>query len=587
MILAAGLGTRLRPYTEHTPKALFPVAGTPLIDRIIDGLAGGGCTGIIVNTHHLADRIEAHLTTRHYPVPVCFRREAHILGTGGGVKNAADFFDKRPFWIVNADIDTDIDYAELYRFHLSHRHPATLALVDWPEVNTVSVTRDGKIIGFDAARAATGEGPAGKNEDIALIRRTFTGVQVVDPAVLSLLPDRGRFAGIIDAYRALMARGETVAGYFFAGRWSDLGTAERYLQTAAERSAPLAFARAFDCDPPARIHWAPLAGDGSQRRWWRLSAAGRSLVAVSHGIRRDAGTEEVDAFVDIGRHLMARGVPVPKIYWHDRFSGLAFVEDLGDVHLAASVNAAGSDGRIDLYRRAIDAAVAMGLGAAEGFDPAWTWQSARYDRHLILEKECRYFSEAFVAGYLHRRDPFPSLAAEFSLLADRIAEYAVEGFIHRDFQSRNIMVHQGALRIIDFQGGRIGPVQYDIASLVVDPYVDLSKQTRAVLADYAADRLSTLTTAPRARCLAGIRYCALSRNLQILGAFGFLTARGKSWFERSIPAAVDGLDRALAELPGGEFPGLSALAKDLLEEMPKMPKMEKTDSVIPWPHGHT
>ena len=573
MILAAGLGTRLRPYTEHTPKALFPIAGRPIIDRIIGGLAEAGCTGVIVNTHHLADRLEAHLATGRYPVPVHVRREAHILGTGGGVKNAADFFDETPFWIVNADIDTDIDYADLYRFHLSHQHPATLALVDWPEVNTVTVTSAGRITRFEADVPGTADNPASGTEKSALHRRTFAGIQVVDPAVLSLLPGAGTFASIIDAYRALMAEGKTVAGYFFPGRWSDLGTPERYLKTAQERAAPLAFAAAFDGDPATVVLRTPLAGDGSQRRWYRLSAGEKQMVLVSHGIRRGPGTEEVDAFVAIGRHLKAKGVPVPQVYWHDPFSGLVFVEDLGDEHLETAVKRAGPDERAALYRRAIDAALHMGLCAAEGFDPAWGWQSACYDRSLILEKECRYFCKAFASGHLGIADPFDDLEAEFCRLADRIEATAVSGFIHRDLQSRNIMVQDGAIRLIDFQGGRLGPVQYDLASLLIDPYVSMPPEIRAPLTAYAMDRLSEISGAPRHHCLTGFRYCALSRNLQILGAYGYLTAQGKPWFQEAIPNALASLNQVLGELPPEEFPKLAGLAKNILEEMPKMPKM--------------
>jgi aminoglycoside/choline kinase family phosphotransferase len=168
-----------------------------------------------------------------------------------------------------------------------------------------------------------------------------------------------------------------------------------------------------------------------------------------------------------------------------------------------------------------------------------------------------------VAGHLKRPDPFPDLAAEFFLLADRIEAYAVEGFIHRDLQSRNIMLRDGKIYFIDFQGGRTGPVQYDLASLLIDPYVNISAACREELSAYAVKRLSVLSGESQNRCRNGFRYCALSRNLQILGAFGFLTAQGKNWFEAAIPDALEGLNRVLADLPRKEFPKLAALARQL------------------------
>jgi aminoglycoside/choline kinase family phosphotransferase len=98
-------------------------------------------------------------------------------------------------------------------------------------------------------------------------------------------------------------------------------------------------------------------------------------------------------------------------------------------------------------------------------------------------------------------------------------------------------------------------------------------EIRASLTAYAMDRLSEISCAPRHRCLTGFRYCALSRNLQILGAFGYLTAQGKPWFQEAIPNALASLNRVLGELPREEFPKLAGLAKNILEEMPKMPKM--------------
>jgi len=557
MILAAGLATRLRPYTEYTPKALFPLAGRPLIDRLIDRLAMAGCEAVIVNTHHLADQLEAHLASARYPMPVLFRREAHILGTGGGIANAADFFDHRPFMVVNADIDTDIDLAAFYRFHLGHSHPASLALTDFDKINTVSATKDGRVVGFDLPEPARTAAPG------PIVKRTFTGIQVLDPGVPAMI-EPGRASSIIDLYRRMIAEGTTVCAYFAPGCWADLGTPDRYLDAAARHLA----VEAFGCDAAAvyrsRIDFSPLAGDGSQRRWSRVSAGGATRIMASHGIRCGHGTQEVDSFVDIGRHLASCQVPVPKICSFERFSGLVFTEDLGDRHLQAAVIKSPLPRVLFLYRQVIDAAIHMGLDGAEGFDPTWTWQSPRYDRNLILEKECRYFCEAFVAGHMGRPDPFRELEAEFFLLADRIENHAVKGFIHRDLQSRNIMLKNDEIYFIDFQGGRTGPVQYDLASLLIDPYVDLAPEHRRTLTAYAMDRLSELSGKPQSLCLAGFRYCALSRNLQILGAFGFLTALGKNWFETAIPPAVANLNRVLADLPREEFPGLTVLAKELI-----------------------
>ncbi|MCF8080634.1 MAG: phosphotransferase [Desulfobacterales bacterium] len=558
MILAAGLATRLRPYTQHTPKALFPLAGRPLIDRLIDRLATAGCEAVIVNTHHLADRLESHLASARYPIPVQFRREAQILGTGGGIANAADFFDQRPFMVVNADIDTDIDLAAFYRFHLGHSHPASLALTDFDKINTVSATEDGRVAGFDLPNPA-------RTAAEPIVKRTFTGIQVLDPGVPAMI-ERGRASSIIDLYRRMIAEEKTVCAYFAPGCWADLGTPDRYLDAAARHLAVEAFGGAAAAVHRCRIDFSPLAGDGSQRRWFRVSTGGATRIMASHGIRCGQGTQEVDSFVDIGRHLSSRQVPVPKICSFDRFSGLVFTEDLGDRHLQAAVIKGPLQRVLFLYRRVIDAAIHMGLDGAEGFDPIWTWQSPRYDRNLILEKECRYFCEAFVAGHLGRANPFRELEAEFCLLADRIENHAVEGFIHRDLQSRNIMLKAGEIYFIDFQGGRTGPVQYDLASLLIDPYVHLAPEYRRALTAYAMDRLSELSGKPQSRCLAGFRYCALSRNLQILGAFGFLTALGKTWFETAIPHAVTNLNRVLADLPKEEFPGLTGLATALRED---------------------
>ncbi len=139
LILAAGFGTRLLPFTENTPKPLFTVAGRPLLDIIICNLQYAGCKAVIINTHHLYQKIDSFLDPQKYSIPVITRHEPEILGTGGAIKNVADFWDDKPFMVINSDIVTDIDLKKIYDFHLNHHHPVTLVLHDDPEFNTVSI----------------------------------------------------------------------------------------------------------------------------------------------------------------------------------------------------------------------------------------------------------------------------------------------------------------------------------------------------------------------------------------------------------------------------------------------------------------
>ena len=118
MILAAGFGKRLRPFTKNIPKALFPLAGQPLLDIIISSLQDSGFEEIIINTHHLHQKIDSFIAQQKYTIPVYTRYEPVILGTGGAIKNVADFWDDNPLLVINCDIVTDIDLKKVYDFHL-------------------------------------------------------------------------------------------------------------------------------------------------------------------------------------------------------------------------------------------------------------------------------------------------------------------------------------------------------------------------------------------------------------------------------------------------------------------------------------
>jgi len=558
LILAAGLGTRLLPYTRHTPKPLFTINQRPVLALTLERLQQSGCRAVIVNTHHLHEQIEAFLSENTWPLPVTVRYEPEILGTGGAIRNTADLWGDGPLLVINADVVSDIDLARVYRFHRQAGCSVTMVMQDWPEFNTVTVDADDRVVDFAAEKPQAG-----------LRRMAFTGIHVLDRRVLDYLPPQGP-AHIIDAYAAMIRAGEPIAAMVLAHPyWRDIGTPQSYFCTAVDLMAPLAFEKTLGNRSSAPIERFPLKGDGSDRRWYRIVCGTHSLVMVDHGIRpaRD-GQQEVDAFIDIGTHLAARGVAVPRICLHDRFSGLVFLEDLGDAHLQdVAARQKSPEQLVRLYREVIDQWGHMAVAGEQGFSTRWTWQTPRYDRELILERECRYFVDAFLAGYLGRSETFADLATEFTTLADRTIDHGTIGFLHRDLQSRNIMVKEGQIYFIDFQGGRLGPLQYDLASLLIDPYVQLPPELQKELMAYALRKLQEIKDIDAAEFQRGYDCCALTRNLQMLGAFGYLTCvKGKRYFEAYIPAAIGTLQRHLNSQTDLRLPRLTAIINEIADE---------------------
>ena len=561
LVLAAGFGSRLRPYSDHTPKPLFTLNRQPLLDIMIRRLIAAGAHTVIVNTHHRHQRIEDFLHRQSYAATIVTRHESTILGTGGAIRNTADIWQAEPLLVVNSDIVTDVDFRAFYHFHRAHGQPASLTLCDHPAFNSVFVDSADTVVAF-------GESPA-RTMPHETRRLTFTGVQVLNDAILAYLPPEG-FASSIDAFQAMIADGHRLPAYIPEPlQWSDLGTPERYQAMARSIMAQEALRQAGETEHPAAIEWQPLPGDGSDRQWYRLRSGKTRMIVVDHGIKPSEGNCEAEAFVAIGQHLHRKGLPVPQIYLEDPFAGLVFMEDLGSENYQARVRKTTRSSAIEQdYRRVIDTLLAMAFDGGEDFDPHWTYQTRRYDRAVVLQNECRYFVRAFLNDYLGMETDGEALASEFNRLADAIMTARPVGFMHRDFQSRNIMVMKDRFYLIDFQGGRIGPPHYDLASLLIDPYVDLPFAMRETLLVYFSEQLAQRSPGiPAAEIQKTYRYCALARNLQILGAYGFLTRRkGKPHFSHYIPAAVRSLQQTLSHFERRAFPILSILAKDAIPE---------------------
>jgi len=559
LILAAGLGTRLRPYTNHTPKPLFSIRGKPLLDIMIFKLIAAGCKAIVINTHHRHAQIEAYIAQQTYPIPIQTRYEPDILGTGGAIKNVADFWNQRPFMVINADIVTTIDFKKVYDFHCQHSHPATLVLADDPEFNSVACDADGFVSAFHQLSEA-----AVRPSDAAL---TFTGIQVLDPEILDFISAEMPSSSI-DAYTRMMAKGKKIRAYISEkSYWKDIGNAERYKSAVFETMAPAVFRQVFPNIPIGPISREHLKGDGSDRQWYRLTMDRKSMILVDHGIKKANRVDEADAFVNIGRHLCDRDLPVPQIYDGDTFAGYAFMEDLGNLDLQTTVQRAENDEKIiGLYQSVIQQLIKFSISGAERFDAAWAYQTSSYSKTLILEKECRYFVDAFLNTYLGLEINYEDFEKEFEFLADKAQEHALAGLMHRDFQSRNIMIKNDKFYFIDFQASRIGPIQYDLAALLIDPYVQLPQEIQTQLLGYCVEKLQAdmnLNADHFCRCY---QYCRLTRNLQILGAFGYLSRiKKKAHFEKYIPAALGTLKKTLSDEVGREFPKLKKLVEKIFQ----------------------
>ncbi len=313
-----------------------------------------------------------------------------------------------------------------------------------------------------------------------------------------------------------------------------------------------------------------INGDGSDRIFFRLAVPGRSMVAVFPSSSNPRAMGEAESCYRIGRHLLDRGIPVPEIIGYDEKNGLLLYEDLGSSHLHDFVTARNGvdEAVLGKYRETLVILARFQAAGAEGFDSGFCWDTSRYDRDLILDRETGYFQREFCVFFLGIEKKPSGIEDEFSRLAMK-AEAGECGFIiHRDFQSRNIMLHQDAPRIIDFQGARFGPPAYDVASLLNDPYVCLPEDEKSGLIDLYMEAAAAYSKFDRGRFLENYYYVSLCRYLQILGAFSFLSGRmGKLFFRRYLDPALKSLYAHLRKDVGKEFPGLRALVDMCVEKL--------------------
>jgi N-acetylmuramate 1-kinase len=320
-----------------------------------------------------------------------------------------------------------------------------------------------------------------------------------------------------------------------------------------------------------RLQLTPLSGDGSDRRFFRIRGnSGPELLAVLPSATQPRARAEARACQRIGCHLKARGVPVPLIYGYDEATGLIIYEDLGNTNLHELARRhAGSSGELEpWYRKAIDALISLQVAGYQGFEPEFCWDTSRYDVGVMRGRESGYFLEAFCRDFLGISETPAGLMGEFEQLAAWAAKEPAHFLLHRDYQSRNLMIRGEEIFIIDFQGARFGPLGYDLASLLLDPYAGLPPELQELLLAYYLKAIDRQLPVDPAAFREGYYFLRLQRNLQIIGAYAFLSRqRNKPFFLAYLLPALEQLKRHLREPAAEAFPCLRELAAECYASM--------------------
>lgn len=578
VVLAAGLGTRLRPVTSVIPKPLLPLGGVPMLERVIRELEHAGVEEIAVNAHWLPEQIRAFAAKRKGRARITVSEEPEILGTGGVLNPLRSFLGDSPFWLVNSDIAFDgLDLQDVVdAFDRSGGFAGCwMSSVQGPR--TIEADFEGRVCNWKS--------------DVPGDDGTFTycGLALLSPKILDYLPPTG-FSTIVSAYeKAMMEDGRFVVGTDPEDAWwADCGTLESYLEANAafnpdgfdvnpnvimdgvklvesadlagcvvtggmvggafERtalvgvdqlgSAPLgALADAIGW-PRTDVAAEFLGARGSDRSFWRLVHGDDRAIAIEADCSK---RPENARYASHARLLASCGVAVPRVLADCPACGALALEELPCGSLEDRANAKGAD-LVALYSPVVkmlrtmhDNVTAAVLERDDiALEPAFGPDLYRWERDL--------FEEHCLKGYFSLDEGMPAgVRCELEEVARRLTEDR-QVVVHRDFQSTNVLYRaDGSFAFIDFQGMRFGSPDYDLASLLYDPYVALGERERTALAKLYPVR--------------NLAYGAVQRLVQALGAFGRLASVGQGSFLRHVPRALDNLLAAADEANLDELGG--------------------------------
>ena len=307
-----------------------------------------------------------------------------------------------------------------------------------------------------------------------------------------------------------------------------------------------------------------LPSSGSNRRYFRLTGEnGDTLIGV-----KGTSVEENIAFVKISEHFYNQGIPVPRVFAVSDDKNFYIQEDLGDEILFKATEkgrtcGSFSDEERELLRKTMAKLPEIQFLGADGLDFSVCYPQPEFDERMI-SFDLNYFKYCFLTATGLDFSEI-KLEDDFQRMSDILMRSTSATFLYRDFQSRNVMLVNGEPYFIDFQGGRKGPIYYDVASFVWQAKANYSEELREELVKTYLNSLRKYMPVDETYFRQQLRHFVLFRTLQVLGAYGF---RGyfekKPHFLQSVPYAIDNLRRLLRE-PFTEYPYLSGLLTELTQ----------------------
>ena len=311
-----------------------------------------------------------------------------------------------------------------------------------------------------------------------------------------------------------------------------------------------------------------LTGSGSNRSYFRLHGGGTSLMGVT-----GTDVKENNAFITLAAHFRSQGLPVPEVLAVSE-DGISYLqEDLGDLLLADLVAAAHKNGGIEeggqleaLLCRTTGLLPKIQFEGASGLDFSVCYPQPSFDRRMVMF-DLNYFKYCFLKPSGIEFNEI-DLQDDFERLADELLKDEGETFLYRDFNARNVMIKDGEPYFIDFQGGRRGPIYYDVASFIWQARARYPQWLKEKMLGSYLDSLASYVEVDRDAFMERLKMFRLFRTLQVLGAYGFRgLVEQKAQFVVSIPQALADLKDLLAEMPD-DYPYMS----EVLRKMTVLPR---------------